>query len=230
MAYNAPHSMLHTPHSDDAHHPLHRVYRKRIRGIRMRWFGSGCAVGVVAGILFTLLVSAVVVTQVPEVVQSFTGEPDVAVVIGESYLNREASNRINNSYPTGVPNLTLTNLDINLTPGNRMDMQPVFNADLGFLGNIPINASVKNQLTVQDGKLVLAMIGDPQLGNLNLPLELLPFDLKGRVKQAIDKVNNNVLIAEINQSLESGFGGSAFVVEGVTTNDSGMTIRLQQKP
>jgi hypothetical protein len=196
----------------------------------MRWFGSGCAMGVLVGIVVTLVVSAVVVTQVPDVVQSFTGEPDVAVVIGESYLNREAANRINGSYPTGVPNLTLTSLDINLTPGNRMDMQPVFNADLGFLGNLPVNATVKNQLTIQDGKLVIAMVGDPQLGSLNLPLELLPFDLKGQVKEALDKVNNDVLISEINQSLESGFGGSAFVVEGVTTNDSGVTIRLQQKP
>jgi hypothetical protein len=168
----------------------------------MRWFSSGCMMGLVAGILVTLVVSAVVVSQIPDVVQTFAGEPDVAVVIGESYLNREATNRLNGSYPTGVPNLTLTDLEINLESGNRMDMLPVFNADLGFIGSIPVNASVKNQLTVQDGKLVLDMVGDPQLGNLNLPLELLPFDLKGRVKEAIDKVNNDILIAEINQSLE----------------------------
>src|SRR5439155_7548247 len=48
---------------DDRHHPLHRVYRKRIRGIRMRWFGSGLGLGVLVGILLTLIASALVVTQ-----------------------------------------------------------------------------------------------------------------------------------------------------------------------
>jgi hypothetical protein len=79
---------------------------------------------------------------------------------------------------------------------------------------------------VQDGKLVIGMTGEPQLGNLNLPLNLLPFNLNGRVKQAIDKVNNELLISEINKSLESGFGGSQFSVQGVTTDYDGMTIRL----
>ena len=61
----------------------------------MRWFGSGCAVGVIAGVLLTLLVSALVVTQMPAVVENVTGDPDVAVVVGESYLNREAADRMN---------------------------------------------------------------------------------------------------------------------------------------
>jgi hypothetical protein len=195
----------------------------------MRSFGGGCALGVLAGILLTLVVSAVVVTQIPDVMQTLTGEPDVAVIIGEGYLNREATRRINGSYATGMANLTLTGLNVDLKPGNRMDLQPAFSADLGFFGNLPINASVSNQLTVQDGALVIAMVGDPQLGDLNVPLDVLPFDLKGQVGNAIDKVNNGLLIAEINRSVQAGFGGSEFVVEGVTTSDNGMTIRLQHR-
>ncbi len=224
---NIPHTPAHNPQSDVAH-PLHRVYRKRIRGIRLRWFGSGCVLGVLVGMLVTLLASALVVTQLPSVVQSFSGAPDVAVVIGENYLNREATNRIKGSYPTGVPNLVITGLAIDLKPQNRMDLQVDFNADFSIT-KLDVMAAVKNELTVQNGKLVISTIGDPQLGNLNLPLELLPFDINSSVKQAINKVNNDLLISEINNSLQSGFGGTDFTVEGVTTDDSGMTIRLQHK-
>src|SRR5437867_13049697 len=98
----------------------------------MRWFGSGCAVGVVVGVFFTLLASALVVTQMPAVVQDITGQPDVAVVIGESYLNREAANRINGSYPTGVSSLTLSALTLDLKRENQMDLQAKFNVSAAY--------------------------------------------------------------------------------------------------
>ncbi len=221
MQPNIPQSAIRNPQSE------HHVYRKRIRGVRMRWFGSGCVLGVVVGVFITLLASALVVTQMPAVVQSFTGQPDVAVVIGESYLNREAANRINGSYPTGVSSITLTGANIDLKPENRMDLQAMFHVDAG-IANFQISAGARNELTVQGGKLAIGMVGEPQLGNLNLPLNLLPFNLNDRIKQAIDKVNNDLLISEINKSLESGFGSSQFSVQGVTTDESGMTIRLQR--
>ena len=62
-----------------------------------------------------------------------------------------------------------------------------------------------------------------------VPLGLLPFDLNGRIKRAIDKLNNDLLISEMNRSLTSGFGGSGFAVEGVTTSDNSMTVRLRQQ-
>ena len=79
----------------------------------------------------------------------------------------------------------------------------------------------------KDGKLALNMVGDPQLGNLNVPLGMLPFNLKDQVATAINKVNNDLIISEINNSLVAGFGSADFVVQGVSTDDSGMTIRLQ---
>ncbi len=214
--------------SDYRHHPLHHHYRKRMRGVRVRWFGSGFTLGLLAGVLLTLIVSAVVVARIPSVIQGFTGQPDVAVVIGEGYLNREAESRIKGSYQTGVSGLTLTGLQIDLTPGNRMDLQPTFNVSAGLV-NLNVNAKVKNQLSVKDGQLAINTVGDPQLGDLNLPLEVLPFDLKSEVDQAVDKVNNDLLISEINKSLQAGFGGSDFAVQGVTTDDSGLTIRLEHR-
>ncbi len=213
---------------NDKHHPLHRVYRKRMRGVRVRWFTSGLTLGILLGIFLTLLVSAVVVTSVPSITQNFTGDPDVAVVIGENYINRAAANQIKSGYATGVSGLTLTALQIDVAPGNLMEMQPVFRLDT-ILGAFNVNAKVSNQLAVKDGQLAVNMVGDPQLGNLNVPLDILPFDLKGQVSNAINKVNNSVIIAEINQSLQAGYGGSAFVVDGVTTNDSGITVRLKSR-
>lgn len=204
----------------------HGVYRVPLRGVRMRWFGSGCVLGMLVGVVLTLVASALVVTQVPAVTQIFTGEPDVSVVIGEAYLNRQAARRINGSYPTGVSNLTLTALNIDLNAPDRMDLQPTFRVDVGFT-TLSISPKVNNQLIVQDGKLAIKMLGDPQLGNLNVPLEALPFDLKSQVAQAVDKINNSLLLSEINQSLQAGFGNSQFIVQGVSAGDTTLSIRLQ---
>lgn len=200
----------------------------RLRGIRMRWFGAGLVLGIVSGILLTVGFSALLVRQVPEIVQSFTGEPDVSVVIGEAYLNREAAVRVSSGYATGLEALTLTDVKLDLSPQNRMDLYPTFRLSFLFF-NVDINAAVRNQLSVQEGRLVINMVGDPQLGDLNIPLEQLPFDLKASITSAVDRINNDLLISEINQSLRAGFGESDFEVEGVTTTDNGMIIRMQDR-
>ncbi|MDQ6694094.1 MAG: hypothetical protein M3014_06695 [Chloroflexota bacterium] len=213
---------------DDRHHPLHKVYRRRMRGVRVRWFGSGFIGGLLTGVLVTLILSAVIVTQVPGVAQSLAGDPDLTVAIGERYLNRVAADRIKGSYATGVSGLTLTSLNINLTSQNRMDLQPTFQIDAGFM-SFSINATVKNQLSVQNGQVSLKMVGDPQLGNLNVPLDILPFDLKGSIASSIDHINNDLLISEINKSLQSSYGGSSFTVQDVSTTEDSMVIKLQSK-
>ncbi|HEX2988265.1 MAG TPA: hypothetical protein VHS06_08860 [Chloroflexota bacterium] len=207
-------------------HPLHHVYRRRMRGLRMRWFASGIILGALGGVLLTLIASALVVTQIPQVLQSITGEPDVSVVISESYLNRAASDRIAGGYNLGVPGLNLVALQLGLRPGNLMDLTPSFRVNAGFL-SFDISPRVSNQLSVKDGRIAINMIGDPQIGNLNLPLEFLPFNLKDRTTQAVDKVNNDLLISEINQSLTTGFGGSGFDVTSCATENGGLTIRLK---
>jgi hypothetical protein len=225
-ARRAPDSPLTAPYSSSMEH---HVFRKRIRGIRMRWFGSGVVLGLAGGVFLTLLASALVVTQIPAVVQTFSGEPDVAVVIGETYLNREAASRVSSgAYSLGSSPLSLTGLSLDVQPGNRMDLRPTFSVDL-MLTTLDISPAIQNQLSVKNGELVINMVGDPQLGDLNIPLELLPFDLDAQMRESVDRINNELLIAEINQSLESGFGGSDFAVEGVSTGTNNLTIRLQQR-
>ncbi len=194
----------------------------------MRWFTSGMVLGALAGILLTLGVSVFVVTRIPSVVQSFNGDPDVSVVIGEGYLNRTATARINGNYPTGVDGLTVTGAHIDLKPDSRMDLTANFKVNALFV-DLNADAAVKNRLAVQNGKLVIKMVGDPQLGNLNLPLDALPFNLKDQVASAIDKINNTLLIQEINDNLQTSFGGTEFVVQGVTTTEDSLVIRLQHK-
>lgn len=212
----------------DLHNPSHRVERRRIRGVRTRWFSSGMTLGIIIGIGLTLFASALVVTQLPGMSQIYYGQPDVTIAIGEAYLNRQAKREIGDAYETGVPALTLTGVQMDLAFGNRMDLQPTFNVDTGF-GSFQLNPIVKNQLSIQNGELALNMVGDLQLGNLNLALEFLPFNLKDEITRAIDRVNNEVLISQINRSLVSGFGDEKFEVEAVTTDNSSMTIRLRER-
>ena len=54
---------------------------------------------------------------------------------------------------------------------------PTFRVDAGLF-QFDVNARVNNRLSVQDGQLVLTMVGDPQLGNLNVSLDVLPFDYR----------------------------------------------------
>lgn len=204
-----------------------RVYRRQVRGVRVRWFTSGLLLGVMGGILLTIVVSAIVVTQIPLPVKETPGEPDVAVVISESYLNRAAAEQIAN-FSTGTELLTLTGLRLDLQPGHRMDIQPGFHVNALFF-DFETTAVVRNQLAVEDGKLVVRMVGDPQLGNLNVSLDALPFDLKGTVASAVDRINNELLISEINSSLISGFGGSDFTIYGLSTENDRLTVRLREK-
>jgi hypothetical protein len=193
----------------------------------VRWFTSGLLLGVLGGILLTIIVSAAVITQKPLAVNDDPGEPDVTVTIGEGYLNRVAAERVQ-GFDTGVEALKLTGLLLDLQPGHRMDIQPTFYVNLGFF-EFDTTAIVRNQLAVEDGELVIKMVGDPQLGNMDVPLDMLPLDLKGTVSSAVDRINNEVLISEINQSLISGFGGTDFAVYGLSTENDRLAIRLRQK-
>ncbi len=212
---------------DDPSHVLHGQYRKKMRGVRLRWFISGMLIGAISGIMVTLGLSILAVTNVPGAVQSLTGQPDVSVAINEGYLNRQAATRVNNSYPTGIEGVTLTSIALDLQEDNRMDLQPVFRVDAFFL-QFDVNAVVMNELSVEDGKLALAMVGDPQLGNLDVPLGLLPFDLNKTVTDAVNRVNNEVLAVELNESIQGSLNGSAFTIDTVTTTNTEMIVGLNE--
>ncbi|HEX8600506.1 MAG TPA: hypothetical protein VF952_18555 [Chloroflexia bacterium] len=201
--------------------------RRQVRGVRVRWFTSGVMLGLMSGVLLAIVVSTVVVRQAPLPVSESPGQPDVAVSISESYLNRVAAERVAR-FSTGIDTLTLTALRLDLQPGHRMDIQPAFNVDLGFFA-FDTTAIVGNQLAVENGKLVIRMVGDPQLGNMDMPLDALPMDLEGTVASAVDRINNDLLISEINQSLIAGFGGSGFTIYGLSTENNQLTVRLREK-
>jgi hypothetical protein len=196
-----------------------------LRGLRLRWFSGGCFVGVLAGLLITLGISVLAVQQLPIVSEYFGEQADVSVIIGEGYINREATRRIGNGYPSGIDGVTVTSAQINLSPGNLMDLSAKFHVSGGFF-NFDVNTTVQNELSVQDGNLVISMVGDPQIGDLDVPIHLLPFDLDGTIRGAVDRVNNDLLISEINDTVKSSFGSGSFTVDSVSTDDSGMTIRL----
>jgi hypothetical protein len=204
-----------------------RVYRRRVRGVRVRWLIGGLLLGLLGGVLLTIVVSAVVVRSLPLPVKEDPSEPDVSVTVSESYLNRAAAERVA-TFSTGGDILVLTGLRLDLKPGHRMDIQPTFHADLGFFA-FDTSAIVSNQLAVEDGKLVIKMVGDPQLGDMDIPLDALPLDLNSTVASTVDRINNELLISEINESLISGFGGSDFTVYGLSTEGDRLTIRLRER-
>lgn len=201
-----------------------------MRGVRVRWFGTGMIIGAVAGMLITLGVSILAVAAGPLLPsQGLTEDPDITVSITEDYLNREVQRGISGGYSTGINGLTLTGLTMDLKPNNQMHLQPTFKASVPFFGEVSVNAAVTSQISLQDGKLTSSMVGDPQLGNLDIPLDLLPFDLKGGVNDTVNNINNEILIARINQSLQEGFGESNFAIEGLATDENLLTVQLKQR-
>jgi hypothetical protein len=220
---------LPVPSRDDSSHLLHGEYRKKMRGVRVRWFISGMVIGIVSGILVTLGLSILAVTAVPGTVQTLTGQPDLSVAIHEDYLNRKAAARVNGSYPTGIEGVTLTSMVLDLQEGSRMDLRPVFRINAFFV-QFDVNAAVMNDLSVQDGKIALSMVGDPQLGNFDVPLGLLPFDLNKTITDAVNQVNNDLLATELNESIKGSVSGngSPFTIETVTTTDTEMVVGLNE--
>jgi hypothetical protein len=107
-------------------------------------------------------------------------------------------------------------------------MSPTFNVDAGFF-NFDVPTDVENQITTRDGEVAISMVGNPKLGELTVPIDLLPFDLDARIHKAVDKVNNDVLATEMNSALVRGFHGGEFTVESVSTGENGITVRLREK-
>jgi hypothetical protein len=60
-------------------------------------------------------------------------------------------------------------------------------------------------------------------------LDFLPFDLKGTIRQAVDNVNNNLLLSEINGAAKPSLDGANFAMNSVSTDEGALTIRLKEK-
>ena len=201
---------------------------ERLHWLKLRWFSGGCLLGLMVGVLFTLGASILAVTTIPVVSQFITPDPDVVVTISESYLNREATRMVGEGFPTGVEAVTLKTVRVDVAPDNRLLMSPTFNVDAGFF-NFDVPTEVDNQIATQEGEVAISMVGNPRLGQLTVPIDLLPFDLEGRIHEAVDSVNNDIVSAELNDALVRGFESGEFVVESVTTDESGITIRLRAR-
>lgn len=216
------------PHSDYLRHPLHRVYRTKIRGVRAVWFITGMMLGGIFALGLIVLLSALAFKPLPKLVQNFTGEPDVTLSISEEYLSGQAQKRLGEGFSPVNSSLVLIAVGVGVGPENRIDYQANFHLNVPFI-SADISAVVKNQISVKEGKVVLNMIGDPQLGNLNLPIEALPFNLKDEITRAVDNVNNGLVGTEINEMVESSLTGTDLFLDGITTNESSITLRLRQR-
>jgi hypothetical protein len=214
--------------TDYLHHPLHGIYRRQIRGVRLRWLFTGCIAGGLMVFALSLLLSVLVYTRIPAVVQSFTGAPDLTVTLAEHYLNRMSAARLAGGYDTGVPGLSIRALNLNVGPDNRLDYQVEFHLD-SPVGSYDLSATIMNQVLVEGERLAVNMVGDPQIGNLRLPLEVLPFNLKDEVAKVVNSLNNNMLTAELNQPLEASLSGANLAIEGVITSEEAMSIRLRER-
>lgn len=212
----------------DQSHVMERAYRRRVRWVRVRWLIAGVIVGVFGGIMLTLVLATTLARPAKIGVAGSVGGADVSVAISEDYLNRVAAQRINGNYPTGVDGVTLTGLHIDLQPNNVMVLQPSFNVSALFV-NLSTNATVTNLMSAQNGSVVINMQGDPQLGDLNIPVDALPFDLKGQIAGAVDKINNTLLVKEINDNLQSSLNGSDFTMQSLSTTDNSLVVNLVHK-
>lgn len=201
-------------------------YGPEIRPRRPRrwphWMG-GIIVGWLTGVATLLILAALSVHLAPHP-GPVTGDTDIRLQISASYLNDAVQRRLEQN-PPAVANIKTVKLDLGLTPDSSMVLTPTFDV----AGLFQVSPSATNQLTVRDGKLAMEMIGQPRLGDLQIPLDLLPFDLTGEVHKAVDEITNNVLLAELNDMLKAGSGGDAFDVMEVQTTPDYLIVKLQRK-
>lgn len=191
------------------------------------WFSSGCIFGLIGGILLVIAAATFGATRIPAFINNpRPGDADLVVAVDERYINNKIAQRVNGSYATGIDGLTLTQLQVDLAPDNRMDLLAQFHANVMFV-SVDIPARIDNRVSIgENGGLSLGMIGDPQIGDLNISLDLLPFDLKGTIRQAVNNVNNSLLISEINAAATKGTG---FEMDSVATSDDALTVKLTER-
>jgi hypothetical protein len=198
--------------------------------MRSRWVGMGCSclVGAMAGALFIILVSNLGVRAIQTLAQIPSGQPSVTVTVQEDYLNKEASKRINGHYATGVDGVTLTALQIDVKPNNRLDLRAEFNVTAGFI-SFNTSATISNQISAQDGKIAINMVGQPKLADLTVPIDALPFNLSEYITRAIDRVNNEIIAAQLNSVLQANLTGTDLSLDSITTDDTTLTLQMKEK-
>ena len=205
----------------------HGIPEPRHGGIRLRWFSVGCSFGLFGGVVLVLALATFGASRfLPLSNDPSSGAADIVVTVDEDYLNRLVTEQVGNSYATGIDGLTLTALRVDVSTANRVDLMPTFRVDAGLF-QFDVNARVNNRLSVQDGKLVLTMVGDPQLGDLNVSLDVLPFDLPGMIRRAVDRLNNNLLLEQINANIKPSLDAANFRIDGLITNNNGLTVSLK---
>ena len=150
------------------------------------------------------------------------GAPICASTSKIDYLNLLVRRRLHATPQVIVGEIKTTDLELGLLPSAGMVLTPTF--DVAGLFNV--SPSATNQFSVLNGKLTMGMIGQPRLGDLQAPLDLLPFDLAGQVRQAVDQLTNSVLLTELNDTVALELGSDAFDVTRSLTENDYLQIKL----
>lgn len=195
---------------------------------RLLGLGCGCIVGIPIGMLLLLMISLASVQAIKIIAQTPSAQNDVTIVVQEDYLNSEASNEINGQFSTGIDALTITGLQLDMNPDNRLDMRAEFKVDVGFF-NFTTSAGITNRISAQYGRIVVNMEGRPEIGNLTIPIDLLPFNLSDKITEVIDKVNNDVLASKLNDMLDANLSGTNLSLDSVTTDSDKLVLYLKQR-
>ena len=195
------------------------------RRSRFLSFLIGFLLGVVGGATGLLLLMFIAAAHRPLVtITPSRVNPDVSISIKEDYLNQQANDTLRTTHPVVLPYVSVSRIELDLQPGNQMYLKPTFHTDFFDLG-----ATVTNQVVIENGQLTLHMEGDPQLGDIPVPISLLPFNLPAIIRQAVDQINNDVLSSAINRQLTAGFGSDQFRISDVETSEEYITFLLNQK-
>ncbi len=193
--------------------------RRQVAALLIVWLLG--LLGGATGLFFLLLIAPhhPLLPQVP----AFS-DPDITISISESYLNSQAQQALKTTNPIVLPYVTVTGVEIDLQPGNRMRLQPMFHAAV-----VDVAATVENNVRLDNGQLALQMNGDPKIQDIPIPLDWLPFNLPQQVRQAVDRINNELLSSEMNRQISAGFGSAEFRITSITTDDTTITFKLKRK-
>ena len=191
---------------------------------RSPWFIIGWLLGLIGGAagLFGLLLIAPHHTLLPQVPP--LTEPDITISISESYLNSQAQQELKTTHPIVLPYVTVTNLELDLQPNNRMRLQPTFHATI-----VDVAATVENNVRLDNGQLALQMNGDPTIRISRSRSTGCRSTCRNRIRQGVDSINNDLLSGELNRQISAGFGSTEFRITAITTDENSITFKLKRK-
>lgn len=148
------------------------------------------------------------------VLPPFSGNPDIQIELSQEYLNSEISNNLK-ANPLKLLNIiSLKGLTLAIQPNSQIQINGLLNTPITDL-----TLGITEQVSSSNGLVVVKSVGNPRLGNNNLPFD---------INSLVDELNRNEIQPQINQYVtKAAVNGRTLRLTSLTTISGALVAKFQ---